>query len=78
MACLKTHRDVITALGGPSELARNLGIFRTSPPTLHWPARGIPARYWHHVAMLAGKRGIRITAHDLEQMPLDCDAREPV
>lgn len=77
MACLKTHRDVIFALGGPSNLARRLGIFRPSPPTLHWATRGIPPRYWHHVTALAGARGLDLTVHDLERMPRPCNEREP-
>lgn len=66
---IQTHRDVIRALGGPSELARKLGIFKPVPATVHWQTRGIPARYWHHVAELLGDKGHPLTARDIEQMP---------
>lgn len=66
----RTHRDLITALGGPSDLARQLDIYRGVPTTVHWRTRGIPARYWHRVCELAAKAGIQITGHDLERMPV--------
>lgn len=64
----RTHKDLISFLGGPSELARKLGIYRVMPTTIHWAERGIPARYWHKVAALASKAEIQLTAHDVELM----------
>jgi hypothetical protein len=68
MARLSSHRDVILALGGPSQLARSLGIYKAAPPTGHWSLRGIPSRYWHRVADLAADASIPVTARDLETM----------
>lgn len=71
----RTHKALITALGGPSNLARDLDIYRPIPTTVHWPTRGIPSRYWHRIAELAAAKGIAITARDLERLPVD--AGEP-
>lgn len=68
MARLRTHRDVILALGGPSALARSLGIYKAQSATGHWPTRGIPSRYWNQVAELAAAAAITLTARDLEKM----------
>ena len=68
MARLTSHRDVILALGGPTELARLLGIYKVAPPTGHWSSRGIPSRYWHRVADLAATAGVSVTARDLAAM----------
>ena len=66
----RTHRDLITKLGGPADLARALDIYRPIPTTVHWATRGIPPRYWHKITELAVAKGIKITAHDLERLPL--------
>lgn len=66
----KTHGDLINALGGPSDLARKLDIYRPVPATVHWRTRGIPARYWHSVADLAAAAGIKMTAADLAALPV--------
>lgn len=70
----RTHKALIVALGGPSMLARRLDIYRGVPTTVHWPARGIPSRYWHRIAELAAERGIKITARDLESLPIEAPA----
>jgi hypothetical protein len=70
----RTHKALIVELGGPSNLARSLGIYRAIPTTVHWPTRGIPSRYWHRIAELAAERGINITAHDLERLPIEAEA----
>lgn len=54
------HPDIIRALGGPTALARSLGIERTAV-ALHWPRRGIPSSLWHEVVELAEKQGIPVT-----------------
>lgn len=66
---IRTHEDAINFLGGPSDLARKLGIAAGFPPTLHWGRRGIPSRYWHHVRELIVAGGIPITDRDLAHMP---------
>ena len=63
----RTHHEVIRALGGPVKLARELGIERPVPTTLHWHRRGIPPRYWHRIAALLAAGGIEFTAHDIER-----------
>lgn len=76
MAGPTSHREVIEALGGPSKLARSLGIHRATPTTLKWGRRGIPCRYWHRIADLARKSGLKVTAQDLEESrPADRDDR---
>lgn len=64
----KPANDIITALGGPVQLSRDLGIYRPVPTTLHWRRRGIPSRYWHRITELAAARGLVLTARDLERM----------
>ncbi len=66
----RSHKELITALGGPSSLARDLDIYQPMPRTVHWPSRGIPSRYWHKITELAAAKGLDITAHDLERMPI--------
>jgi hypothetical protein len=66
----RSHEDLISALGGPVQLARGLGIYKAIPTTLHWRTRGIPSRYWHRVAELAVAASIRVTPHDLERLPV--------
>lgn len=66
----RTHLDVIVTLGGPADLARELGIYRPIPTTVHWARRGIPPRYWHRVAELLVAKGAQITAGDIERMPI--------
>lgn len=70
----RTHHELIKALGGPVKLAQALDISRPIPTTVHWGRRGIPSRYWHRVTEIAGARGVSITAHDLERLPLFADA----
>jgi hypothetical protein len=65
---------LIVSLGGPADLARDLGIYRPIPTTVHWGTRGIPPRYWHKITELAAAKGIKITAHDLERMPVTVEA----
>lgn len=65
------HRAVVFALGGPTILAKELGIYRPAPPTLHWTRRGIPSRYWHRVAdLLSAKLECHVTAADIERIPI--------
>jgi hypothetical protein len=66
----QTHRDIIGALGGPAILARELGIYRPIPTTVHWSTRGIPSRYWHRIVELLATKGHRFTAYDIERMPI--------
>lgn len=67
MASVRSHREVILALGGPSKLARQLGLPNPVNTTIHWSRRGIPSRYWHRIAELAGPEVV--TAHELATLP---------
>ncbi len=69
----RNHYEVIKALGGPVTLARDLGIERPVPATLHWGRRGIPSRYWHRVTELLAAKGVELTAHDIERLPIQFD-----
>jgi hypothetical protein len=62
---MRSHSEVIIALGGIKELAPKLGV---DPKTaIHWPKRGIPAKLWHHVVRLAGKALPDLTIEELER-----------
>jgi hypothetical protein len=62
---MRSHREVIIALGGIKELAPKLGV--DPKAAIHWPKRGIPARLWHHVVRLAGKKLPDLTIDELER-----------
>jgi YdaS antitoxin of YdaST toxin-antitoxin system len=48
------HRAIIRDLGGYVELASQLGLHEEAVKSWAREDRGIPARYWHRVAELAG------------------------
>lgn len=48
------HRAIIKQLGGYVELASLLGLHEEAVKSWAKLDRGIPARYWHRVAELAG------------------------
>jgi hypothetical protein len=67
---MRTHAEVIKALGGHRKVARALAI--EAPNTvLHWgrPGRRIPARYWLDVASLSASAGVGVTIEQLAAMP---------
>ena len=46
-------------------MASKLGV---DPKTaIHWPKRGIPAKFWHHVVRLRGKALPDLTIEELER-----------
>jgi hypothetical protein len=62
---LLSHSEVIDAFGGVRPLAEGIGI---SPKrAIHWPRRGIPAKYWHLVTKIAAALDppLSVTADDL-------------
>lgn len=64
---LTSHSQVIDAFGGVRSLAEAIGI---SPKrAIHWPRRGIPAKYWPAVEGIAAGKSISITAKDLMGLP---------
>ena len=60
-----THAEIIQSLGGPSQLARDLGL--ADKVALHWGQRGIPARHWAQVANLPKAAELAITTHRLAE-----------
>lgn len=58
-----THAAVIKAFGGIKPLAEAIGI--DPKLAVHWPRRGIPAKYWPLVERAASQRSLAVTAHDL-------------
>lgn len=48
------HGAIIKELGGYVALARTLKLPEETVRSWNKPARGIPPRYWHRVADLAG------------------------
>ncbi len=58
-----SHAIVIQAFGGLTPLAKAIGVDRKL--VVHWPRRGIPAKYWPKVQAAAARRGLMITAHNL-------------
>lgn len=64
---LLSHSDVIDAFGGIRPLAEAIGI---SPKrAIHWPRRGIPAKYWPAVENVAAGKAVSITARELMLLP---------
>ena len=59
------HRSLIRALGGLARLADDMDLPRDA--LSKWPARGIPAKYWHIVSGLAARLEppVVVTANDL-------------
>lgn len=63
---MNSHAEVIAAFGGLKALADAIQV---KPETaIHWPKRGIPARYWPRVERAALERDIPVTTHDLERL----------
>lgn len=63
-----THADIIRLLGGPTKLARALGVAHKAP--LHWRLRGIPARFWHQIEQLPAAVDANITAKNVASAPV--------
>ena len=58
MSRLKTHREIIIALGGTTQLARRLGIGQNV--TANWLTRGVPWHWRPEVARIAKTRGLTL------------------
>jgi hypothetical protein len=52
---LVTHDQIITSLGGPASVARQIGCHHAQP--VRWRVRGIPPCRWRQVERLAKKAG---------------------
>lgn len=64
---LLSHSDVIEAFGGVRPLAEAIGV--DPKRAIHWPKRGIPAKYWPAVEGIAAEKNVEITARKLMQLP---------
>lgn len=66
---LTSHAHLICKFGGSGPLAKSIGV--EPKLAIHWPKRGIPARYWHRVveAAAAIQPPIDVSAHLLERLP---------
>jgi len=64
---LSSHSEVIDAFGGVRPLAEAIGV--NPKRAIHWPRRGIPAKYWPAVEGIAAGLAIQITARDLMGLP---------
>lgn len=53
-----SHSEVIEAFGGVRPLAEAIGV--DPKRAIHWPKRGIPAKYWPRVEEVAAKHGVTI------------------
>jgi len=64
-----SHSDVIEAFGGVRPLAEAINV--KPARAIHWPRRGIPAKYWPRVEEAAQDREqpIPITAAQLMELP---------
>jgi hypothetical protein len=72
---LTSHAHLISKFGGAAPLARAINV--EPKLAIHWPRRGIPARYWHRVVVAAAALNppVHITAHTLERLPQNDEMR---
>lgn len=73
---LSTHDAIIRALGGPTLLARHLGL-NVLHTTGKWPRRGIPSEYWIEVADFAAEKGLPVDMRHLKATKPERPARRP-
>lgn len=59
------HAMLITDLGGPGAVARELGC--RSNRVVHWQSRGIPPVSWDRIVELAASLGIKTSRDELRQ-----------
>lgn len=64
---MMSHLEVIEAFGGSRPLAEAIAVDHRR--AIHWPQRGIPAKYWPRVEEAAKERRIAITAAALMDLP---------
>jgi hypothetical protein len=66
---MQSHSDVISAFGGVRPLCEAINV--KPKLAVHWPHRGIPAKFWPAVEIAAHERErpIPITAAMLMKMP---------
>lgn len=62
-ADMLSHSDVIAAFGGVRPFAEAIGV--DPKRAIHWPKRGIPAKYWHLVENIAAEKRLSVTAFTL-------------
>lgn len=62
-----SHAEVIREFGGSRRLAEAIGV--KPELAIHWPKRGIPAKFWSLVEATEIGRRIGITALQLKDLP---------
>lgn len=65
---MMSHLQVIEAFGGTKPLAELIGI--DPRRAIHWPMRGIPAKYWPVIEERGAEKAPGITAVKLSKMPV--------
>jgi hypothetical protein len=69
---MDSHKPIIEALGGPTKLARRLGI--TVSQTLKWAARGAIAQEWRPaIAELAEEQDVNLPTGFIRRLPANND-----
>jgi hypothetical protein len=63
-----SHAHIVEAFGGPAALARAIGV--NPKLAVHWPRRGIPAKYWPLVEETETGVRLGITARRLMRLPI--------
>lgn len=71
MGGMHSHAHVIRAFGGIKEFASAIGV--QPPLAIHWPRRGIPAKYWPRVEETEIAKSLGITAAQLMRLPVKCE-----
>lgn len=68
---MTSHAHLISKFGGSGPLAKSIGV--EPKLAIHWPKRGIPARYWHRVVEAAAtiEPPLEVSAHLLERLPAE-------
>jgi len=66
---MKTHRQIITSLGGPHKVGHELeriGVSVKMVTVRAWSLNNrIPAKYWTHILTIAADAGEPVTLEDL-------------
>lgn len=68
-----THQEIIRKLGGPTKVARAFGLEPVNT-TVHWGARGIPAKYWLKIMKLAEESGLELEPRHLDRPAIETAA----
>jgi hypothetical protein len=70
---MMSHAHLIEAWGGVTTLAKAIDV--DPKRAIHWPRRGIPAKYWHLVEEASKGKPYAITAVQLQRIPAQIEQR---